>query len=221
LIKTLSYQKGKLYAKTGIFQAPARQISNTSTIAGSIVKFYRRSFDYYRGLVTGSNKLGDGNILYAGEVVNNGGPWTSVMIILNLTACYVIVERMMIPAGASLPWLIKRLESDDQIPKRAVDSGLIDRFGNIDPTDAANSQRYSLTTEWHRQSGASATKLMAYGLYSQWICIRTLPTFLMIRFGAINLLNPTNAGYRSQGKVILFFIKSVMLIRKYTRATNP
>lgn len=57
--------------------------------------------------------------------------------------------------------------STDQIPKRAVDSGLINRFGNVDPTDGGNSQRYSLTTEWHRQDGAGATRLMAYGLYTQ------------------------------------------------------
>ncbi len=57
--------------------------------------------------------------------------------------------------------------STDQIPKRAVDIDLIGRFGNIDPTDGGSSQRYNLTTEWHRQNGTDATKLMAYGLYTQ------------------------------------------------------
>ena len=49
--------------------------------------------------------------------------------------------------------------STDQIPKRAVDSGRIDRFGLIDPTDGGDSQRYSLTAEWHRQSESSMDRL--------------------------------------------------------------
>src|SRR5439155_670216 len=35
----------------------------------------------------------------------------------------------------------------------------------IDPTDGGDSQRYSLAADWHRQSDASATQVMAYGFY--------------------------------------------------------
>ena len=58
-------------------------------------------------------------------------------------------------------------KATDQIPRRAVDAGRLDRFGTIDPTDGGDSQRYSLSGEWHRQSGNSETKFMAYGLYSK------------------------------------------------------
>lgn len=53
----------------------------------------------------------------------------------------------------------------DQIALRAVDSGLIDRFGALDPTDGGNSQRYSLTGEWHRQDSHGETKFLTYGYY--------------------------------------------------------
>jgi hypothetical protein len=39
--------------------------------------------------------------------------------------------------------------STDQVAKRAVESGLIDRFGTLDPTDGGKSHRYSLSGEWH------------------------------------------------------------------------
>ena len=55
----------------------------------------------------------------------------------------------------------------DQIPERAVTSGLIDRFESIDPTDGRASRRYSLTTEWHKHTSDSYTKIMAYGIYSR------------------------------------------------------
>lgn len=56
-------------------------------------------------------------------------------------------------------------DSTDQIAQRAVARGDIDRFGLIDPSDGGDSQRYSLTGEWHRRGAASATKVMAYGYY--------------------------------------------------------
>ena len=37
--------------------------------------------------------------------------------------------------------------STDQIPERAVDSGLLDRFGFVDPTDGGDSHRYALNFE--------------------------------------------------------------------------
>jgi outer membrane receptor protein involved in Fe transport len=69
-------------------------------------------------------------------------------------------------------WRIKGMamgadwNSTDQIPKRAVDSGSLDRFGAIDPTDGGRSDRYSVTGEWHRQDKDSKTQLMAYGLFT-------------------------------------------------------
>ena len=38
-----------------------------------------------------------------------------------------------------------RWNSSDQIPLRAVEEGLISRFGQLDSTDGGNTQRYSLS----------------------------------------------------------------------------
>ena len=42
--------------------------------------------------------------------------------------------------------------STDQIPLRAVQSGQIDRFGFVDPTDGGASHRYSLSADWSARS---------------------------------------------------------------------
>ncbi|MCX7093347.1 MAG: TonB-dependent receptor [Methylobacter sp.] len=168
LIKTLRYQKGNYYAENGDFSSTgAANIQYFNELPGTMAKFTGGSFDYYRGLSTGSRKLGDGNLLYGGEVVNNGGPWT----VSNDYRKYNGVLRYSKEHDDS-GWSVTAMaykadwKATDQIPKRAVDSGLIGRFGNIDPTDGGNSQRYSLTAEWHRQNAAGATQLMAYGLYT-------------------------------------------------------
>ena len=50
----------------------------------------------------------------------------------------------------------------DQIPKRAVDAGQLDRFGLIDPTDGGQAHRYSLSAAWRRTTDTSSTQVNAY-----------------------------------------------------------
>jgi len=57
-----------------------------------------------------------------------------------------------------------RWNSTDQVPQRAVTSGLVDRFGAIDPSDGGNTYRYSASADWQRGSGRTLTKITGYGL---------------------------------------------------------
>ncbi len=52
--------------------------------------------------------------------------------------------------------------STDQIPERAVQSGLIERFGAVDSTDGGDTYRYSGSVEWQRTRGHASTKVTAY-----------------------------------------------------------
>jgi hydrogenase/urease accessory protein HupE len=169
LIRTLSFQKGGYYAENGDFSSTgAANIEYVTDLPDNIVKFTGGSFDYYRGLMAGSGKLGDSKLLYAGEVVNNGGPWTVSNDYLKFNGL-LRYSREDEDSGWSVTAMAYKADwkATDQIPGRAVDSGLIDRFGSIDPSDGGNSQRYSLTAKWHRQTDDSVTRLMAYGLYTR------------------------------------------------------
>ena len=55
-------------------------------------------------------------------------------------------------------------DATDQIPQRAVEQGLIDRFGALDTTDGGDSYRYSGSVDWQRTRGNAATRVTAYGL---------------------------------------------------------
>jgi hydrogenase/urease accessory protein HupE len=167
LIRTLGYQKGVYYAENGDFaSAGAANIQYFNTLPTSIAKFEGGSFNYYRGLFASSVKAGDGNFLYALEGNYNDGPWVRGNHYKKGNAVLRYSQEHA-DSGWSVTFMGYKVDwnATDQIAKRAVDSGLIDRFGLIDPTDGGNSQRYSLTGEWHRQSDASATKVMAYGFY--------------------------------------------------------
>ena len=66
--------------------------------------------------------------------------------------------------GASLTALAYHgiWNSSDQVPESAIEEKIIDRFGEIDPTDGGSSSRYSLTGEWHRGSDDEQTRVVAY-----------------------------------------------------------
>src|SRR5262249_19119532 len=52
--------------------------------------------------------------------------------------------------------------SSDQIPERAIQEGLISRFGLVDPTDGGSASRYSLNAELRRGDEHSLTTVNAY-----------------------------------------------------------
>ncbi|MEC4747263.1 TonB-dependent receptor [Methylomicrobium sp. Wu6] len=168
LIETLKYKKGNYYAENGDFSSTgSANIHYLKDLPQHLLKFTGGSFDYYRGLAAGSQKLGGGHLLYAGETVHNNGPWTVGNDYLKFNGLLRYSQEHA-DRGWSLTGMATHSDwrSTDQIAKRAVDRGTIGRFDALDPTDGGNSQRYSFTGEWHRQDDRSETKLMAYGIYS-------------------------------------------------------
>ena len=53
-----------------------------------------------------------------------------------------------------------------RFPGRAVESGLIDRFGFIDPTDGGETKRYSLSGSWRHAGAQSVQDVQLFGVYS-------------------------------------------------------
>jgi hypothetical protein len=57
--------------------------------------------------------------------------------------------------------------STDQVAQRAIDQGLIDRFGTLDPTDGGTSSRFSLSSNWAQSSEYGQSKVSAYVIRSE------------------------------------------------------
>ena len=54
----------------------------------------------------------------------------------------------------------------DQIPLRAVEGGLISRFGHVDPTDGGSTGRYSLSGSWSHSGARSLQQVQLFGIRS-------------------------------------------------------
>jgi outer membrane receptor protein involved in Fe transport len=57
-----------------------------------------------------------------------------------------------------------RWNATDQVAKRAVDSGLIGRFGTLDPTSGGATSRYSLSAQWAARDDGGAWRANAYAV---------------------------------------------------------
>ncbi|MGH6821478.1 MAG: HupE/UreJ family protein, partial [Methylocella sp.] len=137
LIRTINYQKGVYYAENGDFaSAGAADIQTFNTLPTGIAKFTGGSFDYYRGLVASSVKAGDGDFLYAVEGNYNDGPWQhgnhfkKGNTVLRYSREHEDRGWNITFRGYTADW-----NSTDQIARRAVESGFIDLFGSLDPSD--------------------------------------------------------------------------------------
>jgi hypothetical protein len=54
--------------------------------------------------------------------------------------------------------------STDQIPQRAIDRGLVSRFGSLDSSDGGESHRYSVSVDYQASLAGGALKTTAYGV---------------------------------------------------------
>jgi len=167
LVRTIGYQKGVYYAENGdLSSAGAANIQYVNDLSNNLAKVEGGSFSYARALLASSHKFGDGQLLYALEGNYNDGPWQHGNHYHKGNGV-LRYSRASDQSGWDLTFMGYKANwnATDQIALRAVDTGLIDRFGALDPTDGGNSQRYSLTGRWHRQDSHSATKFLAYGYY--------------------------------------------------------
>ncbi|MGB1139848.1 MAG: TonB-dependent receptor [Halioglobus sp.] len=102
--------------------------------------------DYLRGLAMGSLDIGDGLLTYGLEGTRYDGPWEDIGEDVEKTnglLRYRVGDFTATFMGYDNSW-----NSADQIPLRAVRSGLIDELGSIDDTLGGESSRYSYSIDW-------------------------------------------------------------------------
>lgn len=180
LISRIAYNKGPYFAEDGDFgSAGSARIVYADRLPSGIAQLSAGSFGYRRGVLAGSPAFGPGFLTYGLEYQQNDGSWDNP----NRFAKYNGVLRYAQGTSASgfnvtamaydADW-----NSTDQIPQRAVDAGLIGRFGAIDPTDGGEASRYSLSGEW-RSSGQDTTRaLTLYAVKSRMKLFSNFTFFL-------------------------------------------
>ncbi len=161
----LQYRKGPYYASEGDFSsAGAVSLSYANALAQGIASVALGENGYRRALVASSRRLGPGEFLYAFEGLRNDGPFENPDDYRKVNAV-LRYSQGDLANGSNITAMAYRARwnATDQIPQRAIDSGLIrNRFDAIDPSDGGSAHRYSLSGEWRRSTEAGVTKVQAY-----------------------------------------------------------
>jgi hypothetical protein len=164
LVSGVQFRKGPYYAENGDFStAGSANINYFNVLDRPIVNITGGSFGYGRFLGAASPKVKEGHLLTAFEWERDNGPWDSP----NNKDKYngvVRYSRGNSRNGMSLTFLgfSNHWHSTDQIPQRAVDEGLISRFGFIEDTDGGETFRYSGAFDWQKSTTYDSTRITAY-----------------------------------------------------------
>ena len=169
LVNRIDYKKGPYFADEGDFASTgAAHISLFGSLPQGIASISLGQHRYARALLADSVKLGDGNLLYAVEAAHNNGPWEIAEHArrFNGQLRYSFggednrssITAMVYRAG----WY-----PTDQVPLRAIESGLIGRFGSISQSDRGETQRYSLSFNNERRFDDGVLKFNAYAIQSR------------------------------------------------------
>jgi outer membrane receptor protein involved in Fe transport len=166
LVSRISYKKGPYFAEDGDFaSAGAADIHYATQLKQGIASGALGTGGYRRGLVANSLHAGPGHLLYGVELFHNDGPWDNPSDYrkFNTVLSYSLGTNA---DGLVLTGMAYRgkWNSTDQIPRRAVDSGQISRFGAIDPTDGGQTERYSLSLDRHKALGNGEFHFDAYAI---------------------------------------------------------
>ncbi|NBS16817.1 MAG: hypothetical protein EBS79_07915, partial [Gammaproteobacteria bacterium] len=189
LVDTIEYGKGPYYADQGDFSSAgyARMLTKNKMTgfnndgAGGYAKFEGGMFDYYRGLIADSKRIGDGDLLYAFEYTGFMGPWVvpensnkyngmlkyafdldEWKVSVNAKSYYshwVATNQIpMMMLGQSLTPTCCNIPGSDGV-------GSDGRFGSMNPSDGGVTSRYSGSVNAKTSDKDSATELNAYALY--------------------------------------------------------
>ncbi len=176
IIERIDYRKGPYFADVGDFSAAGTvKFKTADTLAEPIVQATVGSFGYYRALAAGSAKVGDGNLLVALDGTLSNGPW-----VLDEKLRKINGEAKYSHGTDDHGWSVglsgyrATWHATDQVPQRAIDSGLIDRFGNIDPFLGGATTRLALIGNGR----FGGTEITAYGIYYKFRLTSNFTYFL-------------------------------------------
>jgi outer membrane receptor protein involved in Fe transport len=163
-VNAVDVRKGPYFADEGDFgSAGDLHIGLIDSISKPIAEFTTGSFGYQRIFGMGSAKVGDGTLLGAIEVGAYNGPWANPDDMQKLNGLLRYTQGTATD-GFSITGMAysNHWNSTDQVPERAITSGQIGLYGEEDPSDGGNANRFALSGRVAGTDDAGSWKANAY-----------------------------------------------------------
>ena len=178
IVQQVAFRKGPYYSDVGDFSAAATSEFRTyDQLPEGIAQATYGEFGYRRGLVADSIDLDEQvSVLYAFEAAFNESPFELDEDLKKYNG-FVKYTKHTNKDNFSLSLSAYDAEwtSSDQVPERAIESGLIDRFGFIDPDLGGETTRIALNAQYDNDTGLAAN---AYALYYDFQLFSNFTYFL-------------------------------------------
>ncbi len=164
LISGVDFRKGPYFSSEGDFStAGAAHMRYFERLPQTLGLLSVGTDGYGRMVAAASPKAGAGTLLLGFEALTYDGPWVNEE---DLRKFNVVMRYSQGDAANGFNVTLMGYDSDwtatDQIPERAVESGEIDRFGTLDPTDGGETSRFSLSGNVRHALGGGQAQLDAY-----------------------------------------------------------
>ena len=166
IVERVEYRKGPYFADSGDFSAAGSAAFVTyDALEENFAELSIGEYGYVRAVTGASTEFKGGNLLVAAEGQFSDGPWKLdedlekfnglIKYSQDSDESYYRISLW----GYDASWT-----STDQVPLRAVESGLIDRFGFIDPDVGGETTRFGVSVDGSWQRGESKTALHTYAV---------------------------------------------------------
>jgi hypothetical protein len=180
LATNIKFTKGTYYASQGDFASVGSiHISYLDRIDDQI-NLTAGTLGFQRVLTAGSVAAGEGNVLGALELQHYDGPWVNPddQRKVNAVVRYSVGDDR---DGASLTGMFYHglWNSTTDQPERAMQEGLIGRFGTLDLSDGGRAQRASLSGQYHASKGDGLFNANAYLVNTQLTLWNNFTHFLV------------------------------------------
>jgi opacity protein-like surface antigen len=163
-VSGLEVRKGPYFADVGDFaSAGDLHVSLRDGVAQNIESMTVGSFGYDRFLTLGSTKAGSGSLLYAGEFNAFNGPWTTPNDVRKYNGLLRYSQGTATDGfSATAMAYTNTWNSSDQAALRALTTGQMGLYGEIDPTDGGDTSRFSLSARMAQSDDNGSWKANAY-----------------------------------------------------------
>ena len=168
-VRSLDYKLGVYHAELGDFgSAGGAEFHLAKRFDAPVVSTQFGSNGLARVVLGKSTKVAGGDLLFGGEAKAYDGPWLRAEALRK----YSGMLRWSRDMGASNFSVLalgyhNRWNSNDQIPLRAVQEGLISELGQIDSTVGGNTERYSLSASYRHIGSKAVQEVNLYGIRSR------------------------------------------------------
>ncbi|MEM7707258.1 MAG: TonB-dependent receptor [Pseudomonadota bacterium] len=164
LVQRTTYRKGPYGVQSGDFSSAGTVAFDLyDALDESIVNLTVGEFDFYRGMVATSTAVGQGRATFAFDQTAYAGPW-EIDEDLSQTRFYAnyVGSVGSLSTKVSLLGYLGDWNSSDQLPLRAVESGLISQRGFIDPFLGGHTDRISLNGELAAEDWTASAYVVDY-----------------------------------------------------------